>query len=47
MTKAIITPEHPETITIPRSSFDAMFRQMEAMQEEIDKFKQELNERTN
>ena len=35
MTKRINTPEPTETVTIPKSSFDNMFRMMEKMAKEI------------
>ena len=39
MSKRIQTPEQPETVTIPKSSFDNMFRMMEKMQDEISELK--------
>ena len=35
MTKRISTPEPEETVTIPKSSFDNIFRAMEDMKQEI------------
>ena len=46
MTKHLPIPNQEETITIPRASFDAMFRQMEELQEEIERLKQKIDERT-
>lgn len=43
MSKSLPGLPKEETITIPRASFDAMFRQMEEMQEEIDQLKQQIN----
>lgn len=35
MTKTINTPEPEETVTIPRTSFDNMFRMMENLSQEV------------
>ena len=39
MTKSITTPPAEETVTIPKSSFDNMFRMMEQMASEIRELK--------
>lgn len=42
MTKRINTPEPEETITIPKSSFDNIFRCMEDMRQEISNLRELL-----
>lgn len=43
MTKRIETPQPEETVTIPRSSFDNIFRAMEDMKQEIASLKQMIS----
>lgn len=47
MTKRIETPPPEETVTIPKSSFDAIFRTMEEMRDEIASLRTRLDDKMN